>query len=157
MESSSRFRVMCSYDGPFLPYATSKDLCYRRGETRMVVINHHAPLADLSAKLSLLDGTSFSLKHLHHSSIQSLLQKTDPNSDPKVPCNPSYLVNGHPSLCDAVADYGYDTAMALSHPLMHYSQAAPQPATPRPYQTVSATAVIPEGAATIDSHTSKVT
>ncbi|XP_042401163.1 uncharacterized protein LOC121991212 [Zingiber officinale] len=60
------WRVMCSYGGRILPRPTDKSLCYLGGQTRMVVIDRRATLADLSAKLSrdLLGGaTPFTLKY----------------------------------------------------------------------------------------------
>ncbi|KAG6475169.1 histone-lysine N-methyltransferase 2D-like [Zingiber officinale] len=74
--ASSRIRVMCSYGGRILPRPTDKSLCYLGGETRMVVIDRHATLAELSAKLSrdLLGGTPFTLKYqLPNEDLDSLI------------------------------------------------------------------------------------
>lgn len=60
-----KLRLMCSYGGRIVPRPIDKALCYLGGETRMVVVDRHSPLADLSARLSrdLLGGRSFSLKY----------------------------------------------------------------------------------------------
>ncbi|WOL02827.1 hypothetical protein Cni_G11546 [Canna indica] len=74
--ASSRLRVMCSYGGRIVPRPTDKSLCYLGGETRMVVIDRHASLADLSAKLSrdLLGGAPFSIKYqLPNEDLDSLI------------------------------------------------------------------------------------
>ncbi|XP_074559395.1 uncharacterized protein LOC141815351 [Curcuma longa] len=74
--SSSRLRVMCSYGGRILPRPTDKSLCYLGGQTRMVVVDRHASLADLSARLSrdLLGGAPFTLKYqLPNEDLDSLV------------------------------------------------------------------------------------
>ncbi|WOK97709.1 SH3 domain-containing protein C23A1.17-like isoform X1 [Canna indica] len=74
--ATSRLRLMCSYGGRIVPRPTDKALCYLGGETRMVVVDRHSSLADLSAKLSrdLLGGLPFSLKYqLPNEDLDSLI------------------------------------------------------------------------------------
>ncbi|CAL9132311.1 unnamed protein product [Musa textilis] len=77
--ASSRLRLMCSYGGRIVPRPTDKSLCYLGGETRMVVVDRHSSLADISAKLSrkLLGGRPFSLKYqLPNEDLDSLISVT---------------------------------------------------------------------------------
>ncbi|RWV86656.1 hypothetical protein GW17_00051422 [Ensete ventricosum] len=77
--ASSRLRVMCSYGGRIVPRPTDNSLCYLGGETRMVTVDRHSSLADLSAKLSrdLLGGRPFSLKYqLPNEDLDSLISVT---------------------------------------------------------------------------------
>ncbi|CAL9762659.1 unnamed protein product [Musa acuminata subsp. burmannicoides] len=77
--ASSRLRVMCSYGGRIVPRPTDNSLCYLGGETRMVIVDRHSSLADLSAKLSrdLLGGRPFSLKYqLPNEDLDSLISVT---------------------------------------------------------------------------------
>ncbi|KAJ0962660.1 hypothetical protein J5N97_027782 [Dioscorea zingiberensis] len=62
---SLKLRLMCSYGGRIVPRPTDKSLCYLGGETRIVVVDRHSNLADLSSRLSrsLLGGRPFSLKY----------------------------------------------------------------------------------------------
>ncbi|KAG1334716.1 putative leucine-rich repeat extensin-like protein 2 [Cocos nucifera] len=77
--AASRLRLMCSYGGRIVPRPTDRSLCYLGGETRIVVVDRHSSLADLSAKLSrsLLGGRSFSLKYqLPNEDLDSLISVT---------------------------------------------------------------------------------
>ncbi|CAL9118510.1 unnamed protein product [Musa textilis] len=70
---------MCSYGGRIVPRPTDNCLCYLGGETRMVTVDRHSSLADLSAKLSrdLLGGRPFSLKYqLPNEDLDSLISVT---------------------------------------------------------------------------------
>ncbi|KAJ3700864.1 hypothetical protein LUZ61_004569 [Rhynchospora tenuis] len=82
---SSRLRLMCSYGGRIVPRPTDKSLCYLGGETRIVVVDRHASLADLHSKLSrtLLAGRPFSLKYqLPNEDLDSLISvSTDEDLD----------------------------------------------------------------------------
>lgn len=76
---SSKLRLMCSYGGHIVPRPHDKTLCYLGGDTRIVVVDRHASLADLSARLSrtLLDGRSFTLKYqLPNEDLDSLISVT---------------------------------------------------------------------------------
>jgi hypothetical protein len=67
---------MCSFGGRIVPRPTDKSLCYLGGETRIVVVDRHASLSDLHAKLSrtLLGGRPFSLKYqLPNEDLDSLI------------------------------------------------------------------------------------
>ncbi|KAJ8492261.1 hypothetical protein OPV22_013982 [Ensete ventricosum] len=74
--AAGRLRLMCSYGGRIVPRPTDKTLCYLGGETRIVVVDRHSSLCDLSAKLSrtLLGGRPFSLKYqLPNEDLDSLI------------------------------------------------------------------------------------
>ncbi|KAM0933103.1 putative PB1 domain-containing protein [Dioscorea sansibarensis] len=60
-----KLRCMCSYGGRIVPRPTDKSLSYLGGETRIIVVDRHSTLADLSSRLSrsLLSGRAFSLKY----------------------------------------------------------------------------------------------
>ncbi|KAF3788966.1 hypothetical protein EJ110_NYTH19900 [Nymphaea thermarum] len=76
---STKLRLMCSYGGRIIPRPHDKSLCYLGGETRIVVADRHASLADLTARLSrlLLAGRPFSLKYqLPHEDLDSLISVT---------------------------------------------------------------------------------
>lgn len=83
--AGGRLRLMCSYGGRIVPRPSDKSLCYIGGETRMVVVDRHSSLADVSAKLSrnLLGGRSFSLKYqLPNEDLDSLISvATDEDLD----------------------------------------------------------------------------
>lgn len=75
----SKLRLMCSYGGHIVPRPHDKTLCYLGGDTRIVVVDRHTSLADLSARLSrtLLDGHSFTLKYqLPNEDLDSLISVT---------------------------------------------------------------------------------
>ncbi|XP_042504245.1 uncharacterized protein LOC122081269 [Macadamia integrifolia] len=75
----AKLRLMCSYGGHIVPRPHDKFLCYVGGETRMVVVDRHSSLADLSARLSrsLLRGRSFTLKYqLPNEDLDSLISVT---------------------------------------------------------------------------------
>lgn len=75
----AKLRLMCSYSGQIVPRPHDKTLCYVNGETRMVTIDRHATLAELSAKLSrsLLGGRPFTLKYqLPNEDLDSLISVT---------------------------------------------------------------------------------
>ncbi|CAD5164425.1 unnamed protein product [Musa acuminata subsp. malaccensis] len=74
--AAGRLRLMCSYGGRIVPRPTDKTLCYLGGETRIVVVDRHSSLSDLSAKLSRthLRGRPFSLKYqLPNEDLDSLI------------------------------------------------------------------------------------
>ncbi|KAG9449581.1 hypothetical protein H6P81_009546 [Aristolochia fimbriata] len=76
---SSKLRLMCSYGGHIVPRPHDKSLCYLGGDTRIVVVDRHSSLADLSAKLArtLLDGRTFTLKYqLPNEDLDSLISVT---------------------------------------------------------------------------------
>ncbi|KAG6514575.1 uncharacterized protein LOC121970282 [Zingiber officinale] len=83
--AGARLRLMCSYGGRIVPRPSDKSLCYVGGETRMVVVDRHSTLADVSGKLSrnLLGGRSFSLKYqLPNEDLDSLISvATDEDLD----------------------------------------------------------------------------
>ncbi|CAL9075603.1 unnamed protein product [Musa textilis] len=83
--AAGRLRLMCSYGGRIVPRPTDKSLCYLGGETRIVVVDRHSSLPDLSAKLSrnLLGGRPFSLKYqLPNEDLDSLISvATDEDLD----------------------------------------------------------------------------
>ncbi|URD85500.1 PB1 domain containing protein [Musa troglodytarum] len=83
--TGGRLRLMCSYGGRIVPRPSDKSLCYLGGETRIVVVDRHSSLADLSAKLSrnLHGGRAFSLKYqLPNEDLDSLISvATDEDLD----------------------------------------------------------------------------
>ncbi|XP_039162688.1 trithorax group protein osa-like [Eucalyptus grandis] len=75
-----KLRLMCSFGGHIIPRPHDKSLCYVGGETRIVVVDRHACLADLSARLSgtLLRGRPFALKYqLPSEELDSLISVTN--------------------------------------------------------------------------------
>ncbi|XP_074591917.1 uncharacterized protein LOC141847740 isoform X2 [Curcuma longa] len=76
LPATGRLRLMCSFGGRIFPRPTDKALCYLGGETRMVVVDRHSSLAELSAKLSrtLTGGHPFTLKYqLPNEDLDSLI------------------------------------------------------------------------------------
>ncbi|KAG6573935.1 hypothetical protein SDJN03_27822, partial [Cucurbita argyrosperma subsp. sororia] len=76
---ASRLRFMCSYGGHIVPRPHDKTLCYVSGETRIVVVDRHTSLSDLTARLSktLLNGRPFTLKYqLPNEDLDSLISVT---------------------------------------------------------------------------------
>ncbi|KAM0944362.1 putative PB1 domain-containing protein [Dioscorea sansibarensis] len=74
-----KLRLMCSYGGHIVPRPTDKSLCYLGGETRIVVVDRHSTLSDLSARLSrsLLGNRPFTLKYqLPNEDLDSLISVT---------------------------------------------------------------------------------
>ncbi|KAK2984219.1 hypothetical protein RJ640_013448 [Escallonia rubra] len=61
----AKLRLMCSYGGHIIPRPHDKSLCYVGGDTRIVVVDRHSSLSDLSICLSrtLLHGRQFALKY----------------------------------------------------------------------------------------------
>ncbi|KAK3015858.1 hypothetical protein RJ639_005798 [Escallonia herrerae] len=61
----AKLRLMCSYGGHIIPRPHDKSLCYVGGDTRIVVVDRHSSLSDLSTCLSrtLLHGRQFALKY----------------------------------------------------------------------------------------------
>ncbi|XP_020584543.1 uncharacterized protein LOC110027437 [Phalaenopsis equestris] len=77
--AATKLRLMCSYGGRIVPRPTDRSLCYLGGDTRIVVVERHTTLADLSAKLSrhLLGGLNFTLKYqLPNEDLDSLISVT---------------------------------------------------------------------------------
>ncbi|CAA7402143.1 unnamed protein product [Spirodela intermedia] len=77
--AASKLRLMCSFGGHIVPRPHDKALCYLGGETRIVVVDRHATLADLHGRLSrsLLAGRPFSLKYqLPSEDLDSLISVT---------------------------------------------------------------------------------
>ncbi|CAN6446099.1 unnamed protein product [Victoria cruziana] len=77
--AGGKLRLMCSYGGRIVPRPHDKSLCYVGGETRIVLVDRHSSLADLSSRLSrhLLAGKSFSLKYqLPNEDLDSLISVT---------------------------------------------------------------------------------
>ncbi|XP_010269543.1 PREDICTED: leucine-rich repeat extensin-like protein 5 [Nelumbo nucifera] len=75
----AKLRLMCSYGGHIVPRPHDKSLCYLGGDTRIVVVDRHSSLSDLSARLSrsLLNGRSFTLKYqLPNEDLDSLISVT---------------------------------------------------------------------------------
>ncbi|XP_030534498.1 ecdysone-induced protein 75B [Rhodamnia argentea] len=75
-----KLRLMCSFGGHIIPRPHDKSLCYVGGETRIVVVDRHSSLADLSARLSraLLHGRPFALKYqLPTEDLDSLISVTN--------------------------------------------------------------------------------
>ncbi|KAK4260776.1 hypothetical protein QN277_003849 [Acacia crassicarpa] len=64
--ASAKLRFMCSFGGHIIPRPHDKSLCYVGGETRIVVVERHTSLSDLSSRLSktFLNGRPFTLKYL---------------------------------------------------------------------------------------------
>ncbi|KAG7032060.1 hypothetical protein SDJN02_06103, partial [Cucurbita argyrosperma subsp. argyrosperma] len=76
---AGRLRLMCSYGGHIVPRPHDKTLCYVCGETRIVVVDRHTSLSDLTARLSktLLNGRPFTLKYqLPNEDLDSLISVT---------------------------------------------------------------------------------
>ncbi|KAJ0989197.1 hypothetical protein J5N97_007553 [Dioscorea zingiberensis] len=74
-----KLRLMCSYGGHIVPRPTDKSLCYLGGETRIVVVDRHSTLSDLSARISrsLLGNRPFTLKYqLPNEDLDSLISVT---------------------------------------------------------------------------------
>ncbi|GAB4845257.1 hypothetical protein Ancab_038667 [Ancistrocladus abbreviatus] len=75
----AKLRLMCSYGGRIIPRPHDKTLCYVGGETRIVVLDRHSSLADITARLSrnLLNGRGFALKYqLPTEDLDSLVSVT---------------------------------------------------------------------------------
>ncbi|KAK9279002.1 hypothetical protein L1049_028584 [Liquidambar formosana] len=75
----AKLRLMCSYGGHIIPRPHNKSLCYVGGDTRMVVVDRHSSLSDLSSRLSrtLLNGRPFTLKYqLPNEDLDSLISVT---------------------------------------------------------------------------------
>ncbi|GMP32994.1 hypothetical protein CsSME_00006510 [Camellia sinensis var. sinensis] len=75
----AKLRLMCSYGGHIIPRPHDKSLCYIGGVTRMVVIDRHSSLFDLSSRLSctLLNSRHFTLKYqLPNEELDSLISVT---------------------------------------------------------------------------------
>ncbi|KAJ0652179.1 putative PB1 domain-containing protein [Helianthus annuus] len=49
---STKLRLMCSYGGHIVPRPHDKSLCYVGGDTRIVVVDRHTTLSDLTHRLS---------------------------------------------------------------------------------------------------------
>ncbi|PQP96648.1 uncharacterized protein Pyn_39358 [Prunus yedoensis var. nudiflora] len=76
---TTRLRLMCSYGGHIVPRPHDKSLCYVGGDTRIVVVDRHTSLSDLSNRLSktLLNGRPFTLKYqLPSEDLDSLISVT---------------------------------------------------------------------------------
>ncbi|KAK9106240.1 hypothetical protein Scep_023084 [Stephania cephalantha] len=74
-----KLRLMCSYGGHIFPRPHDKSLCYIGGDTRMVVVERHTSLVDLSLRLSrtVLNGRPFTLKYqLPDEDLDSLISVT---------------------------------------------------------------------------------
>lgn len=75
----AKLRLMCSYGGHIIPRPHDRSLCYVGGETRIVVVERHSSLSELSARLSrtLLNGRPFLLKYqLPTEDLDSLISVT---------------------------------------------------------------------------------
>ncbi|CAK9151279.1 unnamed protein product [Ilex paraguariensis] len=76
---SLKLRLMCSYGGHIVPRPHDKSLCYVGGDTRIIVVDRHTSLSDLTHRLSktLLDGGLFTLKYqLPNEDLDSLISIT---------------------------------------------------------------------------------
>ncbi|ERN05447.1 pollen-specific leucine-rich repeat extensin-like protein 1 [Amborella trichopoda] len=76
---SQKLRLMCSYGGRIVPRPHDKALCYLGGDTRIVVVDRHTTLVELSSRLSrlLLNGRPFTLKYqLPNEDLDSLVSVT---------------------------------------------------------------------------------
>lgn len=76
---AGRLRLMCSYGGHIVPRPHDKTLCYVCGETRIVVVDRHTSLSDLTSRLAktLLNGRPFTLKYqLPNEDLDSLISVT---------------------------------------------------------------------------------
>ncbi|KAL8218634.1 hypothetical protein R6Q57_022007 [Mikania cordata] len=81
---STKLRLMCSNGGRIIPRSHDKSLCYVGGETRMVVVDRHTTLLDLTHHLSKTifpssstDASSFTLKYqLPSEDLDSLISVT---------------------------------------------------------------------------------
>ncbi|KAF8407782.1 hypothetical protein HHK36_006918 [Tetracentron sinense] len=77
--AGAKLRLMCSYGGHIIPRPHDKSLCYLGGDTRIIVVDRHSSLADLSTRLSrsLLNGRPFTLKYqLPNEDLDSLISVT---------------------------------------------------------------------------------
>ncbi|KAF7808837.1 RNA polymerase II degradation factor 1-like [Senna tora] len=77
--ASNKLRLMCSYGGHIVPRPHDKSLCYVGGDTRIVVVERHTSLSDLSSRLSktFLNDRPFTLKYLLPSEdLDSLISVT---------------------------------------------------------------------------------
>ncbi|XP_061368199.1 uncharacterized protein LOC133311201 [Gastrolobium bilobum] len=77
--TSNKLRLMCSYGGHIVPRPHDRSLCYVGGDTRILVVDRHTSLSDLSARLSktFLNGNPFSLKYqLPSEDLDSLVSVT---------------------------------------------------------------------------------
>ncbi|KAG2709428.1 hypothetical protein I3843_05G217600 [Carya illinoinensis] len=77
--TSAKLRLMCSYGGHIVPRPHDKSLCYVGGDTRIVVVDRHTSLSDLSSRLSktLLNNRPFTLKYqLPNEDLDSLISVT---------------------------------------------------------------------------------
>ncbi|KAF9591880.1 hypothetical protein IFM89_008926 [Coptis chinensis] len=75
----SKLRLMCSYGGHIVPRPHDKSLCYLGGDTRIIVVDRHSSLSDLSRRLSrsLLNGRNFTVKYqLPNEDLDSLISVT---------------------------------------------------------------------------------
>ncbi|KAK7293305.1 hypothetical protein RJT34_16168 [Clitoria ternatea] len=74
-----KLRLMCSYGGHIVPRPHDKSLCYAGGDTRIVVVDRHTSLSDLSCRLSksFLNARPFILKYqLPTEDLDSLVSLT---------------------------------------------------------------------------------
>ncbi|XP_078446144.1 uncharacterized protein LOC144715124 [Wolffia australiana] len=74
----AKLRLMCSYGGQIVPRPHDRSLCYLGGETRIVVVERHASLGEVQARLSsFVGGRSFCLKYqLPSEDLDSLISVT---------------------------------------------------------------------------------
>jgi hypothetical protein len=79
LPTNAKLRLMCSYGGHIVPRPHDKSLCYVGGDTRMVVVERHTSLSDLSSRLAktLLNNRPFTLKYqLPNEDLDSLISVT---------------------------------------------------------------------------------
>ncbi|CAL0314947.1 unnamed protein product [Lupinus luteus] len=77
--TAAKLRLMVSYGGHISPRPHDKALCYVGGDTRIVVVDRHTSLAELSTRFSktFLNGLSFALKYqLPDEDLDSLISVT---------------------------------------------------------------------------------
>ncbi|KAE9595438.1 putative PB1 domain-containing protein [Lupinus albus] len=77
--TATKLRLMVSYGGHITPRPHDKTLCYIGGDTRIVVVDRHTSLSELSTRFSktFLNGLSFVLKYqLPDEDLDSLISVT---------------------------------------------------------------------------------
>ncbi|KAK9064573.1 hypothetical protein SSX86_015955 [Deinandra increscens subsp. villosa] len=78
---STKLRLMCSYGGHIVPRPHDKSLCYVGGDTRIVVVDRHTTLSDLTHRLSKILLRSSSSSSLQSATASFTLKYQLPSED----------------------------------------------------------------------------
>ncbi|KAI3714377.1 hypothetical protein L1987_72977 [Smallanthus sonchifolius] len=77
----TKLRLMCSYGGHIVPRPHDKSLCYVGGDTRIVVVDRHTTLSDLTQRLSKILLRSSSSSSLTSATASFTLKYQLPSED----------------------------------------------------------------------------